>query len=211
MPRLPDTRPQVHATTDTPVHYGRPACIAQVHTVSGGRSIRRPPRLVTTVSALPQGRLRAAAMSAGGHHGGVTAVSVGTRTGGHCRSRPVDCTGTRPQPVADTTARQGDRRGHAADTTVVRAPAAEVPTGLCGSNAVRSAALVKGPARSAAVLWGGVPDSTEHSDLSQNSLPPALAVTYDLVAVHQLIHEDESYRAPASDAWHPGPEAGCRR
>lgn len=40
MPRLPDTRPQVHATTDTPVHYGRPACIAQVHSVSGGRSIR---------------------------------------------------------------------------------------------------------------------------------------------------------------------------
>jgi hypothetical protein len=89
--------------------------------------------------------------------GCVTAVSVGTWTGGHCRSRPVDCTGTRPQPVADTTARQGDRRGHAADTTVVRAPAAEVPTGLCGSNAVRSAALVKGPARSAAVLWGVCP------------------------------------------------------
>jgi hypothetical protein len=42
---------------------------SQVHSVSGGRSIRRPPRLVTTVSALPQGRLRAAAMSAGGHRG----------------------------------------------------------------------------------------------------------------------------------------------
>jgi hypothetical protein len=211
MPRLPDTRPQVHATTDTPVHYGRPACIAQVHSVSGGRSIRRPPRLVTIVSALPQGRLRAAAMSAGGHRG-VCDRSVRRHADG----------GPLPQSSGrlhrDTAAACGGHHGPTGRPPRACRGHYGRPRTCCGSSdralwkqrgPLGCAGERSGPLCGCSV--GGVPDSTEQSDLSQNSLPPALAVTYDLVAVHQLIHEDESYRAPASDAWHPGPEAGCRR
>ena len=115
--------------------------------------------------------------------GCVTAVSVGTRTGG-----PLPQSSGRVH--RDTAAACGGHHG-----PIGRPPRAcrghyGRPCTCCGSfdRALWKQRGLLGcagerSAGSAAVLWG-VPDSTEQSDLSQNSLPPALAVTYDLVAVH---------------------------